>query len=121
MAGIESKSFTSPDETRPFAAKGAAEVVTLAGTTVIKSRFEPGWRWSEHVRPIAGTETCQSPHLVYILSGRIHVTMEDGTEAEGGPDDLVRIEPGHDAWVVGDEACTTIDFGAMPTYARPVD
>lgn len=119
MAGLESKSFATPDETRPFADKGGAEVVTVGGSTVLRGRFEPGWRWSEHVRPIAGTDSCQSPHFLYMISGRMHVVMNDGTEAEAQPGDVVRIEPGHDAWVVGDEACVAVDFGISPAYAQP--
>ena len=119
MAGLETKSFDAPDETRPFADKGSAQVVALAGSTVLKGRFDPGWRWSEHVRPIAGTDSCQSPHFLYVLSGRMHVVMEDGAEGEAGPNDVARIEPGHDAWVVGDEPCVVVDFGASPAYAKP--
>jgi hypothetical protein len=121
MSGLESKSFNTPDEKRPFADRGGAEVVTLGGSTVLKGRFEPGWRWSEHVRPIAGTDSCQSPHFLYTISGRMHVVMNDGTEAEVGPEDVARIEPGHDAWVVGDEPCVVVDFGASPAYARPAE
>lgn len=118
MAGLESKSFDAPEEVRPFTDKGAAEVVTLADTTVLRARFEPGWRWSEHVGPIAGTELCQSPHLLFVLSGRMHLQMADGTEGEVGPNDAARVEPGHDAWVVGDEACVVVDFGSSPSYAQ---
>ena len=118
MASLQSKGFGTPDEVRPFAGKGAAQVVTVAGSPVIKSRFEPGWRWSENVRPIAGTDSCQSPHFLYMLSGRMHVVMNDGTAAEVGPDEVVHIEPGHDAWVVGDEPCIAVDFGPSPAYAK---
>ena len=118
MVALESKSFDQPDEVRPFTDKGEAQVVTLAGSMVAKARFEPGWRWSEHVRPIAGTDSCQSPHFLYMMSGRMHVAMDDGAEAEAGPNQLVRIEPGHDAWVVGDEPCVVVDFGMSPTYAK---
>jgi quercetin dioxygenase-like cupin family protein len=117
MAGLESKSFDAPDDVRPFTDKGEAQVVTLAGSSVVKARFEPGWRWSEHLRPIAGTDSCQSPHFLYVLSGRMKVVMNDGTQAEAAPNDVVRIEPGHDAWVIGDEPCITVDFGASPAYA----
>lgn len=117
MVSLESKRFDRPDEVRPFADKGEAHVVQVAGSAVIKSQFEPGWRWSEHVRPLAGTDTCQSPHFGYVLSGRMHVVMNDGTEADAGPDEVVRIEPGHDAWVLGDEPCVMVDFGASPKYA----
>jgi hypothetical protein len=118
MGGVVSKSFDSPDETRPFADKGAAQVVNLGESSVLKGRFEPGWRWSEHLRPIAGTDTCQSPHLLYVVSGRMHVAMNDGTEGDVGPNDVARIEPGHDAWVVGEEPCVVVDFGASPAYAQ---
>lgn len=117
MGGVESKSFDAPDEVRSFADKGEGRVVTLAGSTVLKGRFEPGWRWSEHIRPIVGTDSCQSPHFLYMLAGRMHVVMDDGTEAEAGPNDVVRIEPGHDAWVAGGEAVEVVDFGVSPTYA----
>ena len=119
MAGLESKSFNEPEETRPFADKGAAELVALGDGTVMKARFEPGWVWSEHLAPLAGTDTCQSPHLLYVLSGRMHVRMDDGTEGEVGENEVARIEPGHDAWVVGDEPCIVVDFGASPSYAKP--
>ena len=119
MSGLESKSFDAPDEERPFADKGLAQIITLGGSSVLRGRFEPGWRWSEHLRPVVGTDSCESPHFMYVISGRMHVRMDDGTEAETGPGDLARIEPGHDAWVVGDEACVMVDFGASPAYAQP--
>ena len=117
MAGLEAKTFDSPDEVRPFVDKGQAEVVNVGGGTVLRATFEPGWRWSEHVKPIAGTESCQSPHFLYILSGRMRVVMDDGTEGEVGPNHVARIEPGHDAWTVGDEPCVGVDFGPSPAYA----
>ena len=119
MAGFESKSFNAPDETRPFEDKGAAELVALGDGSVMKGRFEPGWRWSEHVGPLAGTDSCESPHLLYVVSGRMHVRMDDGTEGEFGTNSVARIEPGHDAWVIGDEPCIAVDFGASPLYAKP--
>ena len=121
MTGVEIKGFGSPEDKRPFVDKGEALVVTLAGNTVIKATFEPGWHWKEHLGPIAGTESCQSTHLLYVLSGRMGVRMDDGTEGECGPDDTVTIEPGHDAWVVGDSACVVVDFGIAPSYAQHQD
>jgi quercetin dioxygenase-like cupin family protein len=118
MAGLEIKNVGSPDETRPFADRGNAAVVNVGGHPVLYGTFEPGWRWSDHVKPIAQTESCQSPHFLYALSGRMHVVMNDGTEADIGPGDVARIEPGHDAWVVGDEPCVAIDFGPSPAYAK---
>lgn len=88
MAGVEVKSFDAPDETRPFTDKGQADVVPIGGGTVLRGTFEPGWRWSDHVKPIAGPESCQSPHSSTCFPG------------------VVRIELGHDAWVVGEEAGT---------------
>lgn len=111
MAGIEIKSFDSPDETREFEANGRVELVSVDGHEIGKAIFEPGWRWSEHVKPIAETESCEFGHLGYVLSGRMRVTMDDGTEGEIGPGDVFAIAPGHDAEVVGDEPCVTIDVG----------
>ena len=121
MGGMEIKGFGSPEEKRPFVDKGEGHFVTLGDRQVLKGTFEPGWHWKEHVGPIAGTESCQSPHLLYVLSGRMAVRMDDGTEGECGPDDVVRIDPGHDAWVVGDEPCVAVDFGIAPTYAQHQD
>lgn len=118
MVALESKNFDESEDVRPFADKGEVRVVTLAGNMVSKARFDPGWRWSEHLRPIAGTDSCQSPHFLYMISGRMHVAMDDGTEAEAGPNEVVRIEPGHDAWVVGEEPCVVVDFGMSPMYAK---
>ena len=118
MAGLEVKSFDSPDETRPFEGKGEGLVVNVAGHTVGKGIFEPGWRWSENVKPIAGTETCQAPHLLYCVSGRMKVAMDDGSEGEIGPGEVASIEPGHDAWIVGDEQCVMVDFSGFAQYAK---
>jgi quercetin dioxygenase-like cupin family protein len=117
MANLEVKNLSSPDETRPFADKGRAQVVNVGGTTILRGTFEPGWRWSEHVKPLAGTASCQAGHTGYVVSGRMHLRMDDGAEGEIGPGDAVRIEPGHDAWIVGNEPCVFIDFTA-PDYAK---
>jgi hypothetical protein len=121
MSGIENKGFGSPEEKRPFVDKGEGLVVTLGGKTVIKATFQPGWHWAEHVGPIAGTASCQSPHLLYVLSGRMRIRMDDGTEAEIGPDEAVQVDPGHDAWVLGEAPCVSVDFGVAPTYAQHRD
>ena len=118
MAGLEIKSVKSPDETRPFVDKGNAAVVNIGGHPAIYGTLEPGWKWSEHVKPIAGTDSCQAGHLLYCLSGRMKVVMDDGTEGELGPGDMAAIEPGHDAWIVGDEACVAVDFGSVAQYAK---
>jgi Cupin domain len=118
MATLEVRSADSPDETRPFQAHGGAAMVHVAGRTVGRGTFEPGWRWSQDVKPIAGTDSCQTAHFGYVLSGQMHVVMDDGSEAEVGPGDVVVIPPGHDAWTVGDEACVMVDFGDVETYAK---
>ena len=119
MAGIEVKNVNSPDEVRPFAGNGHANVLQIGGHPVLYGTFEPGWKWSNDVKPIAGTDSCQAAHLIYCLSGRMKVVMDDGAEGEIGPGDLTAIKPGHDAWVVGDEACVCVDFGGYAQYAKP--
>jgi hypothetical protein len=118
MAAAESKNFDRPDETRPFAGHGKMDIVQLAAGSIGKGVFEPGWRWSQDVKPIAKTDSCQAAHLGYVLSGRMRVRMNDGAEAEVGPGDVFNIEPGHDAWVVGDEPCVMVDFAGATHYAK---
>ena len=118
MAGVEVKNVKSPDETRQLAGKGGVGVLNVGGHPVLYGTFEPGWRWSEHVKPQAGTNSCEATHLMYCLSGGMHVVMDDGSEADVGPGDVVSIGPGHDAWVVGDEACVAVDFGGYAQYAK---
>ncbi len=114
----ELKNFESPDETRAFEGKGQTEVVQLAGHTVAKGTFEPGWKWSENVKPIAGTDSCQVAHFAYVLSGSMRVYMDDGSEVEIKAGDVAAIPPGHDAEVPGDEACVMVDFGEIGDYAK---
>src|SRR5688500_5596052 len=111
MAGVSARSFDTPDEVRQFAGHGQAELVNVGGISVGRGTFEPGWRWSVDLKPIVQTDLCQATHAGYIVSGRMAVQMADGTEGEAGPGDVVTIEPGHDAWVVGDEPCVFVDFG----------
>jgi hypothetical protein len=120
MAAVESQSIDHPHETRPFKDHGHMDVVTFGDFTLGKGTFEPGWRWSNDVQPIAGTASCQVLHTGYCLSGQMTVRMDDGTEATVGPGDVVRIEPGHDAWVDGDEPCVLLDTG-VAAYAKPAD
>ena len=115
---LEVKNFDSPDETRPFEGKGRADVVNVAGQTIGRGTFEPGWRWSENVKPIAGTDSCQVSHLGYVLSGRMRVFMDDGTEGIAAAGDVCAIPPGHDAEVIGDEPCVMLDFGEFGDYAK---
>ncbi len=118
LATTIGKSFTTPDETRNIP-KGKIEVVNLGDVQAMRATFEPGWKWSECVKPIAGTESCQVAHLGYQLSGQLAVRMDDGSEHEFGPGDACAIPPGHDAWVVGAEPVVIIDFQGATIYARP--
>ena len=117
MAG-EVKNFESPDETRPFEGKGKADVLNIGGRTIGKGVFEPGWKWSENVKPIAQTDSCQVSHLGYCISGSMTVYMDDGGRLEIGPGDVFAIPPGHDAEVTGSEPCVSLDFGEFGDYAR---
>jgi hypothetical protein len=118
MAKLTIKQFGTPDETRPFG-HGHMEILRFEGGTVGRGVFEPGWRWSKDVAPIAGTKSCQASHAGYILSGKMHVAMDDGTDGEVGPGEFIVIPPGHDAWTVGDAPCVIFDFGGATDYARP--
>jgi hypothetical protein len=119
MAGIQKIDFDSPDETRT-PEKTRVDVVHVGDHAVGRFAFEPGWRWSECVKPVAGTESCQARHLGVVQSGRIGVRHEDGTEVEIGPGDAYLIEPGHDAWVIGDEPFVGFEFESRSAeeYAR---
>lgn len=118
MGEVEVKSFDKPDETRMFEGKGMADVVTLLGRPVVRGHFEPGWRWSVNLKPVAGTELCEAAHFGYVERGRMRVHMRDGFEQDFGPGQVVAIPPGHDAEVIGDETCVFIDFGDIAEYAK---
>ncbi len=114
----EQKTFNKPDETRAFQ-KGRLEIVNIGGTMIGRATFEPGWKWSECVKPIAQTASCQAPHLGYTVSGRMKVVMDDGKEMDLAPGDAFSIPPGHDAWIVGNEPCVVVDFVGFKDYAKP--
>jgi hypothetical protein len=119
MAGLQVRDFQAPDETRK-PDKTQVDVVRIGGTTAARLTLEPGWKWSECVKPVAGTESCQARHVGVVQSGRMHVTHEDGTEGDIGPGEAYVIEPGHDAWVVGDETFVGFEFEARTAeeYAK---
>jgi quercetin dioxygenase-like cupin family protein len=106
-------------ETRSFeGGAGQLEVVETDGGAVGRATFNAGWRWSEHVKPIAGTDSCQAAHMGYLISGRMTVKMDDGETESFGPGDVMVAPPGHDAWVDGDEACVVIDWQGVADYAK---
>jgi class 3 adenylate cyclase len=117
MARLQRKRFSSPDDVRSIP-NGRIDVVELDDRVVGRMTYEPGWRWSTDIKPIAGTESCEFHHVGVTLSGRLRVQMPDGTELEVGPGDVFEFPPGHDAWVVGDEPWVSVDFEAMRAYAR---
>lgn len=107
----------SPDR-RPFVAKGYVEILVLGDGTVGRATCEPGWRWSEHVKPIARTDSCRMNHIGYVLSGTLHWAMDDGSDCQTSAGEAFSVPAGHDAWVVGDEPCVFLDFAGMEGYAR---
>jgi hypothetical protein len=117
QAKAEQKTFGTPDETRPFE-KGRVDLLSIGGGTVGRLTLEPGWRWSEHVKPLAGTAWCEAPHFQYHVSGRLHVVMEDGSEFDAVPGEVTALPSGHDAWVVGDEPVVVVDFFGASNYAK---
>jgi len=119
MAGVETRDFDSPDETRR-PDKTRVDVVRLADTTTARMTFEVGWKWSECVKPVVGTDSCQVRHVGVAQSGKLHIAHEDGTEIDIEPGDAYVIEPGHDAWVVGNEDFIGFEFEprAAQEFAR---
>ena len=117
---MQRRRFSEALDVRRFP-HGKIDVVELDDVVVGKMTYEPGWRWSTDIRPIAGTELCTYHHLGVSLSGRLRVETPDGTELEIAPGDVFEIPPGHDAWVVGDEPWVSVDFEAMRSYGRTPD
>src|SRR5204862_3402149 len=109
MAGVESRAFDSPDETRTTE-KTQVAVVRLSGATAARMTFEPGWKWSDCVKPAAGTDSCQRRHVGVAQAGQLHVEHDDGSKSDISPGDAYVIEPGHDAWVVGDDTFVGYEF-----------
>jgi len=111
------KSFTVADEVRTFP-KGRLELLHIGDDVIGRITLEPGWRWSQHVKPIAKTEWCEAPHFQYIVSGRIHLVTSDKQEYDLKAGDVIRIPAGHDAWIVGNEPCVAVDWAGMAQYAK---
>ena len=118
MAKLQRKNIDSPDETRTFP-HGSFGIVRIGDVAIARGVFQPGWRWSEDIKPIAGTESCQTHHVGHLISGRIGIRMDDGSEMEFGPGDVYEIPPGHDGWVIGDEPAVGIEVAGAEVFARP--
>lgn len=117
MASAEQRTFTDPDETRTFE-RGAVDLVKIGGAEIGRLTLQPGWRWSDHVKPIAQTDLCEAPHFQYHVAGRLRIQMSDGTELTAVPGDVTALPSGHDAWVEGDEPVVVIDWWGASNYAR---
>jgi hypothetical protein len=117
MDKTEHKRFSQPDETREFP-NGRAEILEVGGGQVGRLIFQPGWRWSNDLRPSAGTSRCRAPHFQYHVSGHLAIRMDDGTEFTAGPGEIMVLTSGHDPWVVGDEPVVTIDWHGATNYDK---
>lgn len=118
MAEIKRRNLRAPDErvTYPF---GATDEVHLGELVVGRSRHQPGWRWSEHIRPIIGTQRCETHHVGVLLHGQLGIRLDDGTETVLQPDDVYDIPPGHEGWVVGDEPVEIVEWVGVHRWATP--
>ena len=109
-----------PSETRSFE-KGRFDVYRVGPATIGRATYEPGWRWSKHVAPIAGTSSCPVEHVGLVLSGQAVVKMDDGAERVMKAGDFFYVPPGHDSWVVGDEPYVSLHILGSEDYATPAD
>jgi quercetin dioxygenase-like cupin family protein len=116
MSEVRIERFEAPTEARTFE-KGRFELIDIGGVTVGRATYEPGWKWSEHVGPTAGTESCQVEHVGLVVSGQAAVRMDDGTELVMRAGDLFHVPPGHDSWVVGDDPYVSLHFLGAEEYA----
>ena len=113
----EQKSFETPDETREFD-HGVLHLLRIGGGEVGRLTLQPGWRWSQDVKPLAGTELCEAPHFQYHVSGQLAIRMDDGNEFVAGPGDVTSLPSGHDAWVIGSEPVVVVDWFGASNYAK---
>ncbi|MDA0775421.1 MAG: cupin domain-containing protein [Proteobacteria bacterium] len=113
MKSIEVKSFSNADEVVDVHNNAYIQAVSVGGQRIVKLTLQPGWKWSVDVKPNVGTNTCQAAHLEIINKGTICCIHDDGTEATYTAGDAYSIEPGHDAWVVGDEVAEAIEFAGV--------
>ena len=112
MAEVHKKNFDTPDEHMDFVTHGRSDRATVGGLQFSRVTLEPGWKWSESVKPLIGTETCMTRHVGYMMSGKMHIQFDDGTEADVGPGEIAVIPAGHDAWIVGDETAVWLEVAA---------
>jgi hypothetical protein len=117
MTGVETRDFSNPDEVRS-PKNTTVELVKLAGGEIGRYTFQPGWRWSECIKPVVRTDSCQVEHVGYVVSGSLHVEHDDGSTGDIAEGSVYRIGPGHDAWVVSDKPVVVVEFQGAATYAK---
>ncbi|HEY7858278.1 MAG TPA: cupin domain-containing protein [Candidatus Nanopelagicales bacterium] len=113
----EQKSFGAPDETRTFG-HGQVDLLRIGGAEVGRLTLQPGWRWSQDVKPLAGTDLCEAPHFQYHVAGTLRIVMSDGTTFDAVSGDVTALPQGHDAWVIGDEPVVVVDWWGASNYAK---
>jgi quercetin dioxygenase-like cupin family protein len=118
MASLEINDFAAPDEVREPDPHATVEVVKMADGEIGRYTFQPGWRWSEHIKPVVGGDSCQTVHVGYVVSGRMGVSTDAGETGEVPTGSVYRIPAGHDGWVIGDEPVVVVEFQGARTYAK---
>nr|NLI49268.1 cupin domain-containing protein [Propionibacterium sp.] len=120
MTSPTTRNFSEPQQVLEFPL-GRGEVLVLDDASVLRMTLQPGWRWSQHLKPSIGMPLCQAPHFQHMVSGRVAGVMADGTEFEFGPGDVSILPPGHDLWVVGDEPAVIVDWGGAHIWGRSLE
>lgn len=118
MSQLDVNDFSAPDEVRSPDPTVSVEVVKLADGEIGRYTFQPGWRWSTHLKPVVGTASCQTEHVGYVVAGTMGVQADDGTSGEAHAGSVYHIAPGHDGWVIGDEPVVVVEFQGAATYAK---
>lgn len=114
---VEHKDLATADESRTFPF-GQLDLISIGGAQIGRLTLQPGWRWSEHVKPVAGTELCEAPHFQYHLSGVMRIQTADGSQFDAAPGQVTSLPAGHDAWVIGDVPVVVVDWYGASNYAK---
>ena len=118
MGALSVKNFIKADEVREFP-KGKVEILSFGESKIGRATLQPGWKWSESLKNMVGTESCEAPHFQYHVSGVLRIKMNEEMEVDCRAGDISLVPPGHDAWVVGNEPVVIVDFQGMANYAKP--
>jgi quercetin dioxygenase-like cupin family protein len=118
MDSLEINDFSTPDDIRRPDPTVAIEIVKMAGGEIGRYTFQPGWRWSEHVKPVVGGDACMTDHVGYVVSGRMGIQTDDGATGEVTAGAVYHIPPGHDGWVIGDKPVVVVEFQGAASYGR---